>query len=494
MRHRTSATIVGCALLLQPAPVAAHGAIVLAPPVYGAIERGFDPPQGPFGPGHRGVDFSAVTGTEVTAAAAGTVTFAGRVGSTTAVTISHAEGFETTYSSLASLEVSAGAHVEQGTYIGTVGESHPNAGEGLHFGVKLHGSYVDPQLYLEAADISAALHLAPVVWQPQPSQPPRAFWDALRGPGSFASDTAPCEPVAEPGSHPPPPDDNVVVEVAGIGSRTQGGVKASMYSTGAERLGFPSRRVLRYSYKGARGVFMHEPYATRYSFEDIDLAARRLRSQLARVARLYPGRDVDLIAHSQGGIVARTYLTRYARRETPRLPRVEHLVTFSTPHSGAPIASNTAGLQSSALGRGLLGAIDLVRRRGVGIPDPNAVSVQELAPGSSLMESLAGQDVIFGARVLALAMSDDPVVPADRARWPGHYSRVVPPVVALNPHNAILSSPQARAIAYDFLRGGPQACESSWDGIGSAMGRAIGFLEGHISTGVNALSSMLSLP
>ena len=482
-----AAALMSCAF-----PSSASAATpVLRPPVYGTIERGFEQPQGPYAAGHRGVDFSAPPGAQVVAAAAGVVAFAGPVGSAVAVTISHDGGLETTYTSLAGVRVEVGQPVEAGTLIGAVGESHPGTGEGLHLGVKLNGSYVDPQLYLAVADVSDALHLAPVVWQP-PDSGPTAFWGPLRGPGSFGSDAPDCEPVADPGPHPPPPDDNVVVEVAGIGSHTRGSMSAALYSHGAEALGFPTRDIHRYSYLGARGVFLHQPYSVTDSFEDLDLAARRIRDLLRRIARLYPGRDVDLVAHSQGGVVARTYLTRYASGRD--VPRVEHLVTFSSPHAGAPFASNSTRLEGSWLGRQVLGAIDLARHLGAGIPDPRSTAVEELAPESPLMSSLARQDIEYGTRVLALAMPDDPVVPANRALWPGHYSRVVPPAFSINPHNAILTSDSARAIAYDFLRDGPPACPTSWDGLGPDLGGAIGTLEGHISTGVNVLRFVLGVP
>jgi hypothetical protein len=110
------------------------------------------------------------------------------------------------------------------------------------------------------------------------------------------------------------------------------------------------------------------------------------------------------------------------------------------------------------------------------------------------MDSLTHQDIVYGTRVLALAMSNDPVVPADRARWPGHYSRVVPPAVSVNPHNAILTSSQARAIAYDFLRDGPPTCPTSWDDFGPDLGRAIGAIEGHVSTALDLVQLTLGLP
>ncbi|MFN2594763.1 MAG: M23 family peptidase, partial [Actinomycetota bacterium] len=62
---------LGCLVLIGIAwsagPVAAATAPALRPPVYGAIERGFEAPQKTYGPGHRGVDLAAPPGTHVAA-------------------------------------------------------------------------------------------------------------------------------------------------------------------------------------------------------------------------------------------------------------------------------------------------------------------------------------------------------------------------------------------------------------------------------------------
>ena len=78
------------------APAAAqsteHATSWLIPPVDGPISRHFEPPQGPYGPGHRGIDLAVPEGTPVRAAAAGTVSFAGVVAGVLAVTIDHPSG------------------------------------------------------------------------------------------------------------------------------------------------------------------------------------------------------------------------------------------------------------------------------------------------------------------------------------------------------------------------------------------------------------------
>src|SRR4051794_41717550 len=83
------------------------------------VVRGFDPPAHDWLPGNRGVDLAASVGDRVLAAGAGTVSFAGRIGSIGVVAVRHADGLETTYEPVRAA-VHAGARVLTGTVIGVV--------------------------------------------------------------------------------------------------------------------------------------------------------------------------------------------------------------------------------------------------------------------------------------------------------------------------------------------------------------------------------------
>ncbi|HEX5936372.1 MAG TPA: M23 family metallopeptidase [Actinomycetota bacterium] len=133
-------------------------------PVAGPVTRGFDPPDSPFGSGHRGIDIAASIGTPVRAAAAGSVAFAGPVGGRLFVTIDHGAGLESTYSFLMSLSVRRGDVVSQGQTIGRSGSGHAGAlVPHLHFGVRLDDVYVDPLAYLGPVEIWRYIRLAPLV-------------------------------------------------------------------------------------------------------------------------------------------------------------------------------------------------------------------------------------------------------------------------------------------------------------------------------------------
>src|SRR6185436_13317100 len=70
------------------------------------------------------------------------------------------------------------------------------------------------------------------------------------------------------------------------------------------------------------------------SQQDLRRSGRLLADLLARVAAASPGVPIDVVAHSQGGIVARLALAT-----APPPATVRHLVTLGTPHGGANLAS-----------------------------------------------------------------------------------------------------------------------------------------------------------
>ncbi len=103
---------------------------------------------------HNGMDIAAGEGTEVCAAADGVVESVSEddsMGMT--VVITHADGYTTTYSSLAAdVAVVAGQAVDAGQKIGTVGNTallETALGEHVHFAVTCNGKPIDPEVFLE---------------------------------------------------------------------------------------------------------------------------------------------------------------------------------------------------------------------------------------------------------------------------------------------------------------------------------------------------------
>jgi hypothetical protein len=243
---------------------------------------------------------------------------------------------------------------------------------------------------------------------------------------------------------------------------------------GPESLGYPRDLVYRFSYAGVDGERFHERYGPDSTYGDIRVAAARLIRLLRRIHDRHPRREVDLFAHSQGGVVARTALERMAGSFDPRLPHVANLVTYATPHEGVPLAGAIEKLEEKTISGGWLvdRAADLAEA-GAPFPDPRGDAVEQLVPGSFLLDALAREDVTFGTRVLALSMPHDILVPADRALYDGKDSRIIGPE-GVNGHEAVVRSAAARGHAYAFLRGAPRACMSDWQEPGQLIGRGIG--------------------
>jgi murein DD-endopeptidase MepM/ murein hydrolase activator NlpD len=158
--------LVGCLWAGTAVPVAmAAGRAVL--PLAGPVVRGFDPPDQPWLPGHRGVDLLGTVGTEVVAAMAGRVVFAGTVAGRGVVVVSHGE-LRTTYLPVRPL-VSVGTTVSAGQVIGQLRAGHGcPGGTCLHWGLLRGDTYLDPLSLLDDAEVrllpaAAASHIASLV-------------------------------------------------------------------------------------------------------------------------------------------------------------------------------------------------------------------------------------------------------------------------------------------------------------------------------------------
>ena len=453
----------------------------LITPVDHAITRHFEAPSSAYGPGHRGIDFGVAEGTLVRSAAAGTVKFAGLVAGRRAVTMAHAGGIETTYSMLSEVRVTRGEEVVRGRFVGVAGSAHSGQGSSLHFGVKLDGDYVDPVLFLGPLDLSAAVHLAPVVEiDAGPSGATRAGARADAG-----THRPVCRRPPTLDRRPPPANDNVAVAIAGIGSETVTGLPLLYTSAfGPEALGYDANKVYYFSYAGNRGPRGHLPYNRTATYGSLERAGRGLRRLLARIGRAHPGSEVDLFAHSQGGLLARLSLEGLVGAWTPGLPRIAHIVTLATPHRGAPVAGLPTALESSSPAsrfgaRLVLDSLGSWAAKGGPIPDPKAQAVRQLAPNSGVIRRLGSHDTAFGTKFLSLAAAGDVAVPASRSDLYGATHHVVAPG-GLNAHGAILRSDSARAYAYAFLRDAAPGCRSSWETRGRLLGGVIDFIESHL--------------
>lgn len=98
---------------------------------------------------HQGMDIGAPSGSNIIAAASGTVTIATYSYSAgNYIMINHGGGVSTVYMHCSQLLVSPGATVKQGQVIAKVGSTGYSTGPHLHFGVRLNGTYVNPAKYV----------------------------------------------------------------------------------------------------------------------------------------------------------------------------------------------------------------------------------------------------------------------------------------------------------------------------------------------------------
>lgn len=121
----------------------------LIKPVSGIISSRFGVRSNVRSSAHTGLDIATSTGTPISAASSGTVTFAGWKGSYGYLAvITHGNGVQTYYGHCSKLYVSAGQSVTQGQTIGAVGSTGNSTGPHLHFEIRVNGVAYNPQNYL----------------------------------------------------------------------------------------------------------------------------------------------------------------------------------------------------------------------------------------------------------------------------------------------------------------------------------------------------------
>lgn len=99
---------------------------------------------------HAGTDVGVPTGTTVRASRAGQVTVAGWLGGYgNCVMIDHGDGVTTVYGHLSEITVTVGEYVDQGERVALSGNTGRSTGPHLHFEIRINGSAVDPEPYLQ---------------------------------------------------------------------------------------------------------------------------------------------------------------------------------------------------------------------------------------------------------------------------------------------------------------------------------------------------------
>jgi hypothetical protein len=496
------------------------------PPVNGPVADGFRPPSSRYGPGNRGIDYATRSGEAVRASAPGEVVFAGRVGDSLHVVVLHGDGIRTSYSFLRSVRVARGHRVTAGATVGTAGAS-------LHFGARAGDAYIDPAVLLagdrrvhlipdgttapppkpesEAAERAGlaqlvwggvssagkaagrgAVHLASVSASAAKQLPPvRQVRYALDGieqlrvngftpprlPGESEIRSAlavarevvadrECTPAHEAAAV-PNRRGRIALLVGGLGSSSD---NASIDDVDTSALGYDRDHVMRFSYRG--GTTNERRYQPADTLGDIRLAGRRLRHLLERLQYEHPGVPVDLIAHSQGGLVARSALGDELDPFDPRTPRVDTLITLATPHHGANLATAAALLRHTKRGP-LIERVAGTVARGHGL-DPRSPAIHQLAETSDFLRELNKRPLPNGVRATSIAARRDVVVPSPKSRLRGARNVVVALPGVGNDHANLPGSREAQREMALALAGKPASCETAADvAADSLWGHAI---------------------
>jgi hypothetical protein len=493
------ALFVLVSVMVVAAPAAASDKVDYAPPVDAPINDPFRPPTSPYGPGNRGLEYATAPGTTVLASGDGTVTFSGVVAGRRWVTIRHADGIRTTYGPLDQIAVANGDQVGRGEVIGT------SAGL-LMLTARVGEAYIDPatlfgdgppRVYLvpEPLDLPTesagggwsvpgldAL-LSAVDWEYRHvSAAPAAvasltpvplIVDAVDALATWNDDRTHCTSAST--AVPRPTGRRVAVLVGGLGSSS---TSAAVQDVDTATLGYRSGDVVRFSYSGGRvpgdgrvaseltGVPVTD-YAPGDTVGDLRVAGHRLAVLLLQAIAAAPESvPVDVIAHSQGGLVARLAVDELANSHPELLSRLGVVATLGTPHQGADLAEAVRAAAANPLNHVGLDAV----QDAAGLPmSADDEAVRQLAPGSDLLDQLAAAGAPPGVTLVSIAARGDLVVPSPQAHLDG-ATNVIVPVAGLTAHDQLPGSTAATAEIGLAIAGRPPTCESAVDAVIDAVG------------------------
>ena len=268
---------------------------------------------------------------------------------------------------------------------------------------------------------------------------------------------------------PPPERRRVVVLVGGLGSTSDA---AAVDRVDVRALGYESADVYRFSYAGGRvpdAEDRHQRLSTSSydamdSQGDLAASAERLVDLIDDLAGLESGVPIDIISHSQGGVVARLALDGLHR--SGNVESLGAVVTLGTPHQGADLASAAAAVRSDAGTSRVFGVVDDVLGTDL---DLEAASVRQLAVGSPLTTRLVRQGVPDDVHFTSIGALGDLVVAASRTRVEG-ATNVTISLSGAAAHDSLPSDAATTREIGLSLTGAPPTCESTRDRVLDVVG------------------------
>lgn len=251
------------------------------------------------------------------------------------------------------------------------------------------------------------------------------------------------------------PDGVLYVVVSGLGSSFEPeGSRPDL----VEALQMRGKEVVRFSYRGfekkGSGEIDPLPYLPEDTYKDIRVSARLLADQLAALGRANPGKKIVVVAHSQGGVVARYALQNVYPQGSDGYPEIAALVTIASPHRGSGGAADLLRASKSETGRGAVLALG-----GSAGSIVDAESLRQLAWGSEFMREL-GTRAPKGIPTTSIAASTDMVVPAPETLLDGASNTIVDAGAdGLHAHSKITENPRA-LMALEAAVRGRSLCQS----------------------------------
>jgi hypothetical protein len=251
---------------------------------------------------------------------------------------------------------------------------------------------------------------------------------------------------------------HALMVVAGISSSFDG--RGNALGLPVKDLGYDPAEVRSFSYAGTAPAY--KPSDT---WNDLVIQAHSLAAQLKAMQRADPGREVDLVAHSQGGVVVDVFLKLVYRAKDPTYPPLGTVVSLSSPHRGAPLATAAAEIVGSTSGRGAL----TFAAQAAGLPPPDGASLRQLAERSPLLRDLWKRPLPDQVDYTSLGAPDDYVVPATQVDLDGAQTVMVDPAGVVSEHDAITHDRRAMSAVRLALEGRPPPCVSFPEGVRDAI-------------------------
>ncbi len=252
---------------------------------------------------------------------------------------------------------------------------------------------------------------------------------------------------------------HLAVLVGGLGSSSSDAAIADL-DTGA--LGYAPADVSRFSYRG--GSTATTPYQPSDTTADLRHSARLLREYLQQMEDDHPGVPIDVIAHSQGGLVAREALTNEFDGLDPELPLVSSLVTLGTPHTGTDLATAARMIGLTTVGGY---GEEIVSQF---TPwDLQGESVEQMSETSSFIRDLNRRPLPEGLHATSIGARGDFLVPAEHIVYDGAESVIVSVPGTFTDHDALPGADQAErevALAVNHLT---PTCQSFADAMVDAV-------------------------